>query len=361
MRRNDLRIAVIMSGGSGRRFWPLSREGRPKQVVPIINDRSLLEVTIERLLPLFARENIWVITRASQVRATERITKPYGLKILSEPVGRNTAACIAYGTTLARAAAGNPSMVFLPADHFIGDASCFRSALRAGLGFVERHDVILTMGIRPTRPATGFGYIRRGERRGRAGRFGIFKAEGFTEKPSLGQARRYIRSRSYLWNAGIFLFRASVMTEEMKLHLPEVAGRFAAFEKHVGGKGESAHKGRCYRTVPEISIDLGVMERTRRVCVMPADFGWDDLGNWDSYSKYMDRDSKGNRVHGSHLGIDSEDCVVYSEKGLVATVGVKGMVVIVTEDAVLVAGRDEVEEVKNLTAMMKERGFGRLL
>lgn len=361
MLKSDSRIAVIMSGGSGRRFWPLSREGRPKQVIPIIDGKSLLEVTIRRLLPLFKPENIWVVTKASQVRATERITRRYGIKILSEPVGKNTAACIAYGATVARAVKGDPSMVFLPADHFIGDSPRFRSALRAGLGFVERHDLVLTMGVRPTRPATGFGYIRRGGRLGPAGGHGVFTVEGFIEKPSVSRSRRLARSGNHLWNAGIFLFRASVMLEEIGRHLPEVARPFSALEKHLGGSQERARTRRCYRVVPEISIDFGVMERSRRVCVMPVDIGWDDLGSWDSYSKYMGRDGKGNAVRGAHVAVDSEGCVVYAEKGLVATLGVKGVIVIVTDDAVLVAGREAAERVKDLAAMLEAKGFGSLL
>lgn len=361
MRKREARIAVIMSGGSGRRFWPLSRERRPKQIVPIMEGKSLLEATIERLIPLFAPPNIWVITKASQVGATEPITRPYGVRILSEPVGRNTAACIAYGVTAGHAMAGDPSMVFLPADHFVADSARFRSALRAGLEFVERHDVLLTMGIKPNRPATGFGYIRRGRSFGRARAFPVFAVDRFTEKPSSSRARRYVHSGNYLWNSGIFLFRASVMLEELDLHMPALARRFRALERHLGGKAESAPKRRCYEGIPAMSIDLGVMERSRRLCVMPLDVGWNDLGNWDSYSQYLCRDSNGNRVHGVHITADSKDCVIYADKHLVATVGVRGMIVIVTDDAVLVAGKDAVERVKDLAALVDERGFASLL
>lgn len=361
MLKSGSRIAVIMSGGSGRRFWPLSREDRPKQVVPIIDGRSLLELTIERLLPSFERGNIWVITKASQVKATEHLVRRHGLKVLSEPEGKNTAACIAYGATVARALAGDPAMVFLPADHFIGSSARFRSAVEAALGFVEEHDLVLTLGVRPTRPATGFGYIRRGERVGSAGRHRVFGVRRFTEKPALGRARKWARSGDYYWNSGIFLVRASVMLAEIGCYLPRVARPFAELEKHLGRRAESSHKRRCYRAVPEISIDFGVMERSRRVCVMPVDFGWDDLGSWDSYSRYMDRDANGNAVRGAHLGVDSKGCVVYSEKALVATVGVERVVVIVTDDAVLVAGKEAAEKVKDLTAMIRAKGFGRLL
>jgi mannose-1-phosphate guanylyltransferase len=329
--------------------------------VPLADGKSLLELTIRRLLPMFARENIWVITRDAQVRATERITRPFGVRILSEPAGRNTAACIAYGATLARRVAGDPAVVFLPADHLVRDSAAFRSALGAGLRFVARHDLILTLGIRPTRPATGFGYIARGRRLGLTGRHEVFAVEGFTEKPTLARARRLARSGKHLWNAGVFLARASVMLGEIGVHLPRVARPFSALEKHLGSAREAPRKRRCYRAVPDISIDFGVMEKSRRTCVMPADIGWDDLGNWESYSRYVPGDRSGNRVRGAHVGLDSRDCVIYSDKGLVATVGVEGVIVVVTDDAILVAGREAAERVKDLAGVIKDKGFGRLL
>ena len=357
-----MRIAVIMAGGSGRRFWPLSREARPKQLVPLIDGKCLLELTIERLLPIFRPENIWIVTQAKQLEATERVASVYGrVRLLSEPVGKNTAPCMAYAATLARAGHGDPAMVFLPADHLISDHTGFRAVIAAGLDFVEREDNLLTLGIKPQRPATGFGYIRCGKEVSDHGPFSFFKVRKFAEKPSLRVARRYLTSGDYLWNAGIFLCRASVVLKEMARHLPELMIEFERFAASVGGPEEDRQKIRCYSAVREVSIDLGVMEKTSRACVVPADIGWDDLGTWDSFSRYMEKDRSGNSIRGNHVGVDSRGCVVYSDKRLVATIGLEDVIIVATDDAILLARRDEAERVKELADLMEEKGFGNLL
>ena len=357
-----MRIAVIMSGGSGRRFWPLSRQSRPKQVVPLVGGESLLELTIRRLLPLFRPERIWIVTQDAQAGVTSRIASRFrGVKVISEPEGRNTAACMTYAATIARRAAGEATMAFLPADHFIRKGGAFISALRAGMDFAEERDAILTMGVRPSRAATGFGYIRRGGLARKAGRLRIYRAKEFTEKPSERTARAYIRRGGYFWNAGIFMARASVLLEEVACHLPAVARPFEALETCLGGSKERRARGRCYAVLPTISIDFGVMEKTGRAYVMPVDMGWDDVGNWDSFAGLMRRDGSGNRVSGPYAGIDTRGCVIFSEGSLVATVGIRDLVVVSVGDAVLVVRRDLAEQVKDLSRLIKNKGFGGLL
>jgi mannose-1-phosphate guanylyltransferase/mannose-6-phosphate isomerase len=359
---SGVRIAVVMAGGSGRRFWPLSREARPKQVIPLIEGKSLLGLTIERLLPLFRPERIWVITADKQAKAVGRIAARYGaVKILREPVGKNTAPCIAYGATVARAAVGEASLVFLPADHLIRNGRRFLAVIKAGLDFAEREDALVTLGISPTRPATGFGYIRRGTLAARVGGMGVYRVRSFAEKPTLAVARRYLTSGDRLWNSGIFIFRSSVILDEIAEHLPAVGRRFGGLAGHIGRRTENAAKEGCYRRVSAISLDVGVLEKTRRAFVVPADIGWDDLGSWESFSRYMKQDRNGNRVHGQHAGIDSRRCVIYAEDRLVATIGIEDMVVVVTDDAVLVAKRDGTESVRDLAALLEVRGLGHLL
>jgi mannose-1-phosphate guanylyltransferase len=351
-----------MSGGSGRRFWPLSRRARPKQLVKLIDGRSPLELTIERLLPIFEPEAIWVVTQAPQIDATRRIVSEYGnLKVLSEPVGKNTAPCIGYAATLALATVGDASLVFLPADHLVRDEEKLRNLITAGLDFVEKRGTLLTLGIKPDRPATGFGYIRAGERLEGINGFDFFKATRFVEKPSLRVAREYVSSGEYLWNSGIFLFKTSIILDEMEKHLPEMRREFRAFEACVGGPDEESQKARCYSNIGAISIDFGVMEKTERACVAPAVIGWDDVGSWDSFAKYLPKDGTGNSVRGEHVGIDSKNCVIYAEGRFVATIGVDDIVLVVTDDAILLARRDEAERVKELANLMEEQGFGNLL
>lgn len=362
MRKPEPRIAIVMAGGSGRRFWPLSRDRRPKQVVPLVSGKSLLELTIERLLPSFRPERIWVITRNDQVKAVRRIALAYGpVRVISEPAGRNTAPCMALGATLARSALGDASLAFLPADHFIENARGFRAALRAGMEFAEREDALVTLGIKPTRPATGFGYIRRGRLARRVRGQVVCGVARFAEKPSLGLARRYVRSGEYLWNSGMFMVRASVLLQEIAQHLPRLSACFTRLAAEVGGPRQKAETARCYKRVESISLDFGVMEKTRRAFVVPADIGWDDLGNWESFSRYMMPDACGNWVCGRHVGLDSKRCVIYAEDRLVATVGIEDVVVVVVDDAVLLVKRGKAERVKDLTTLIDGRGLGRFL
>jgi mannose-1-phosphate guanylyltransferase len=355
-------IAVLMAGGSGRRFWPLGREALPKQVLPLVGGKTLLALAIERLLPLVPRDHIWVITQAKQAEAVRRITSRYGkLRLLSEPAGKNTAPCIAYGASLASAEEGDAAMVFLPADHLIGRAARFRSVLKAGLGFVEREDALLALGVKPTRPATGYGYIRLGPVGPGAGGRRFFRVRGFTEKPTERLARRYLASGEYLWNSGVFLFRASVVLQEIAEHLPGLAKCFSSFRSQVGTRGEKAALARCYSSAREVSFDYGVMERTRRAWVIPADIDWDDLGSWESFFRHVPQGAGGNRAVGSHVGLDSGGCLVYSPKRLVGTIGIEDVVVVVTDDSVLLARRGEAERVKELAALLAKRGFGALL
>jgi len=357
-----VRLAVVMSGGSGRRFWPLSRQAHPKQLVELAGGKSLLELTLERLLPVFGPKGIWVVTQARQAEATRRTVSRFGpVRVVAEPVGKNTAPCIAYAASLAKAEFGEATMAFLPADHLITKRAAFARLLRAGLDFVERRGMLLTLGIKPTRPATGFGYIKRGARLPVAGKLGIYKVVKFTEKPSLGTASKYVSSGAYLWNAGIFLFTASAVLEEIDRHLPALGREFRALRGLPAGRDAKRRLARCYSVIDDVSIDFGVMEKTTRACVLPADIGWDDLGSWESFAAHMTRDRAGNSVRGSHVSLDSRNCVIYAEGGLVATIGLEGIVVVATRDAVLVAARSEAEKVKRLTDLIEEKGLTDLL
>jgi mannose-1-phosphate guanylyltransferase len=357
-----VRIAVVMSGGSGRRFWPVSRKARPKQLVPLVGGKCLLELTIERLLPVFAPDAIWIVTRAEQLEATRAAVARFGdLTLLVEPVGKNTAPCIAYAATVAQATLGDASLVVLPADHLIADEARFRDLVAGGLAFVEGRKSLLTLGITPDRPATGYGYIRRGKRAEDLGGSTFFKVTRFTEKPSLRAARRYLGSGAYLWNAGIFFFRASVMLEELARHLPQVAAEFKALGPHIGRSDEPERTAECYSRVESVSIDSGVLEKARRTWVLPADIGWDDLGSWTSFAKYMDKDAVGNSLRAQHVGVDSEGCVIYADGRFVATIGIKDLLVVATDDAILLVKREDAERVKELTDLMEEKGLDNLL
>jgi mannose-1-phosphate guanylyltransferase len=355
-------VAVIMSGGRGRRFWPLSRAARAKQLIGLLDGKTLLELTLERLTPIFDNDRIIVVTQARQADETRRVTDSFkGVRVLTEPVGKNTAACIAYAASFAKATMGDAVLTLLPADHFIRDTQGFRLVLQAGARFVAGVGGILTIGIKPGRPATGFGYIRLGEEIKTAEGHTFFKVRQFTEKPAPDAARAYLDAGDYLWNAGIFLFKASTMLDEIARCLPEMGREFEKCMSAFGTSREADCLAQCYSTIEDISIDYGVIEKTGAAYVVPADIGWDDVGNWESFSKYMPEDKAGNRVHGRHVGIDSENCIIYSDKHLVATLGLSGFTVVATEDAILIARGDRGEEVKRLVDLIEEKGLTDLL
>lgn len=356
-----MRIAVIMSGGRGTRFWPLSRGRRPKQLLPLVDGRSLLELTIERIQPLFEPDAVWVVTQQSQLEETQAAAGLDRIKALCEPIGKNTAPCIAYVACQARAEFGNATLAVFPADHLIRDVEGFRKVVSAGLDFVEKSGRILTIGIKPDRPATGFGYIKQGKAVQTLHGLEFRDVSGFTEKPALEAATRYIEDGSYLWNAGIFLFRASDMLEEIEKYLPEVARSFCEYQAAVGTGDEDEKKMEAYSSSEEISIDFGVMEKTDRASVIPADIGWDDLGSWDSFSKYIPKDESGNAVRGDLIGLETANCIVCSEGPVVATLGVEDLIIIASHDAVLVTRKGRGEEVKRIVDLLAAKGLHDLL
>jgi mannose-1-phosphate guanylyltransferase len=350
-----------MSGGRGTRFWPLSRARKPKHLVPLIDGKSLLELTIERVRPLFEPDAIWVVTQQSQLEETQALVGLDRVKALCEPVGKNTAPCIAYVACRARARFGDATLAVFPADHLIEDVEGFRKLVTASLEFVEKSGRILTIGIRPDRPATGFGYIKQGEIIETSGGLDFREVSGFTEKPALEAARGYVDDGSYLWNAGIFIFRASDMLGEMEKHLPAIASSFCEYETAVGTDAEDRKKSEAYSSARDISIDFGVMEKTDRASVVPADIGWDDVGSWVSFSKYLPRDDSGNAVRGDLVALDAANCIVYSDRQVVAALGVEDLIVVATDDAILIAKRERGEEVKKLVELLAARGLQDLL
>jgi mannose-1-phosphate guanylyltransferase len=340
----------------------VSRKARAKQLVDLAGGRSLLEITIRRLDSLFSPAEIVVVTQDIQAEATSRVVEPLGpIRVLSEPVGRNTTACVAYAATGEIASGRDPVMAFLPADHYVGDTREFRRVMEAGLGFVEASGGLLTIGIKPSSAATGYGYIRKGEAAGDGGGYPLFKVGEFTEKPDEDRAKAYLDSGEYYWNSGIFIFRASTILGEIDRYVPGVASLFRGLRSTFGGAEERSCLERIYAEVRDISLDYAVMEKTDLGYVLPAEFGWDDLGSWDSFSRYMDRDALGNAVAGRFVGKDSADNVVYSQGPLVVAAGVKDLIIVASGDAVLIVPRGRGQEVKELVDLLEKRGFHEVL
>jgi mannose-1-phosphate guanylyltransferase len=340
----------------------LSRSARAKQLVKLAGGKTLLELTLERLSPVFEGGEVLIVTQEIQAAETRRVIEGFpGVKVLSEPTGKNTAACVAYAASYVLSTAGDATLALLPADHYIRDVGRFGQILSAGLDFVERTGTILTIGIEPERPATGFGYIKRGEMVRSGDGFDFFKVSEFSEKPSREVAESYLASGEYVWNAGIFLFKASVILDEIDKYLPRMGEQFRKCRSAFDGPDLDRCLNECYSKIEEISIDFGVMEKSDLIHVVPGDVGWDDVGNWDSFSKYMKKDGKGNSVYGPHVDIASENCIVYSGGQVVATLGLSDITVVATNDAILIAKRGRGEEVRDLVDLIEREGLTDLL
>ena len=330
--------ALVMAGGRGERLWPLSREDRPKPFLPLFEGKTLLEATLERLAPLVPPERTLLAVRRDQ----EAVARPYadGIRLLLEPLGRDTAGAVLLGVAEALKE-GAERLLVLPADHYVGDDEAYREALATMLEAAEEGFVV-ALGLRPTRPETEYGYIRLGPREG-----AWYRGEGFVEKPSYAEALEYIR-KGYVWNGGVFAFAPATMAELFRRHLPS---HHEALERLLAG----ASLEEVYAGLPKISIDYGVMEKAERVRVVLGRFPRDDVGNWRALERVFSQDPHENVVlgEGRHVALDTFGCVVYADRGVVATLGVSGLVVAKVGDEVLVVPKDWAREVREVVKRLE--------
>ncbi|MGH8308536.1 MAG: mannose-1-phosphate guanylyltransferase/mannose-6-phosphate isomerase [Steroidobacteraceae bacterium] len=350
-------IPVILSGGAGTRLWPLSRELYPKQLLPLISERTMLQETALRLQGLDADPPVIVCNEAHRFLVAEQLREldiePRA--IVLEPFGRNTAPAIALAAhaALAKAklAADDPLLLVLPADHVIRDVAAFQKAVRAALPAAEKGRFV-TFGIVPSAPETGYGYIRRG-----AAEDGVHRIAQFVEKPDLERAKTFVAGGEHYWNSGMFLFRARRYLEELgRLAPPMAAACKAAFEAAKADLDFTRVDAKAFEKSPNDSIDYAVMEKTSDAVVVPLDAGWSDVGSWAALHAASDADKRGNVKRGDVLIEDTTGSYLYSESRLVAAVGLKDHVVVETKDAVLVAPKDRVQDVKKLVERLKMQG-----
>jgi mannose-1-phosphate guanylyltransferase len=353
--------AVIMAGGRGTRFWPVSRRRRPKQFLNIHGRKTMLQETVARLARLVPPSRVLVVTGAEQAALVRRqLPRLPEANLLVEPVGRSTAPCIALAAEVLLARHADAAMAVLPADHVIPEGKRFLVTLRRALDLALRHDSLVTIGIRPSHAETGYGYIEVGRPLdGRTPR--AHRARAFHEKPNLTRARAYYRSGRFLWNSGIFAWRASVVREQIARHLPATA----ASMRPVGQARNRAELGRAlrraYARVDGVSIDHGVLEKGAPVTVVAGDFAWSDVGSWDALPAVWGADAAGNAVRGDALTIDAHDNVVVGQKRLVALLGVRDCVIVDTEDALLVCARDRAQDVRKVIEELRRRKRRQLL
>jgi mannose-1-phosphate guanylyltransferase/mannose-6-phosphate isomerase len=343
--------AVILAGGAGTRLWPLSRSATPKHLLKLLGDRSLLRATYERAALVANR--VLVVTEASQIEAARAELPELGDgDWIVEPGRRGTAACLALA---ARVLPPGEVMISLHADHLIPDSDAFARTVGTAVAWAADSGSLVTVGLTPRSAATGFGYIRRGEPVSVEGRGDAYRSSGFVEKPATAEAEAMVQSGDYLWNTGIFAWRNQVFLDELAKTAPEVAvgADAAALALAEGRLGDYQ---RTYMSVPEMAVDHAVMERTNDLLVVEADFDWSDGGSWADLRDVLPLDADGNAVEGEALILDGAGNVVHSDGRLVALVGVSDLVVVSTEDAILVCPRDRVQDVKLLVAELKRRG-----
>jgi mannose-1-phosphate guanylyltransferase/mannose-6-phosphate isomerase len=340
---------VLLSGGSGTRLWPLSREAYPKQFLPLAGDDTMVQATWKRVAPLATVAPIVVANEEHRFLVAEQL-RQVGAPvpaILLEPVGRNTAPAIAAAALQATAAGEDPLLLVLPSDHVVRDEDAFRTAVRAATAAAE-NGALVTFGIVPDAPETGFGYIQAD-----AGE-GLRRVLRFVEKPDAVVAQAYLDEGGYYWNSGMFLFRASRYLEELRAFRPDILDAVAAAFASAGRDGDFVRLDKqAFAASPADSIDYAVMEKTADAMVLPVDMGWSDLGSWSALWDVADRDADGNAHHGDVIAVDTRNSYAYAQR-LVALVGVDDMVVVETDDAILVARKDRVQDVKLVVAQLKE-------
>ena len=350
---------VILAGGSGTRFWPLSRAARPKQLISITGDRSMLQRTVERVLPLKPKR-IMIITNTVQAEETERQLAHYRkipIDVIAEPLAKNTAPAIGLAASIIAAHDPEGVMVVLPADHFIKDEQALQRTL-LDAAHAARKGYLVTLGIMPSRPETGYGYIEADmELRGS----GPFPVRRFVEKPPLDEAVRYLDAGNYFWNSGMFVWRADIIMAEIRLYLPELNASLSSitFTNDVWELSDLDEQIEAvYGAVASVSIDYGVMEKSSRVQVVPVEMGWSDVGSWSSLPEVVEADDSGSvcvNAHG-HVSLDSSGCLIYVDSKVVATVGVHNLIVVSTPDALLICDRDRAQDVKKVVEELGKRG-----
>ncbi len=356
---------VVMVGGAGTRLWPLSRRARPKMLLAVGGEESLLRRTVDRAAALagdVGRVRLVTVSDCAEAVRAEVPEVP-GANIIVEPMGRDTAACVCLGACLVRARDPEGIMVMMPADHLISPldrcvATLRRAADRAATG------AIVTIGVVPTRPETGYGYIERGEAVDPGGQVPAFRVNAFKEKPDRALAEQYLAHGGYYWNAGIFTWRAERLLGEVEQRLPGHARAFGEIGRAVGRADFERVLRAQYEDLERISIDYGVMEKADHVEVVEAGFEWDDLGSWTALAAHMAADADGNTVEAPErfLGEDVSDCIVLGGGGkLICALGVRGLVVVDTEDALFICARDRDQEVKRIVEKLKDQGREDLL
>jgi len=350
-----------MAGGSGTRFWPQSRSRMPKQLLRLNGDRTMIQQTADRCRDWASAANTWVVTNAAQaVPTAEQLPELPASQILQEPAARNTAPCIGLAAVQILHRDPDGVMFVMPADHVISTTEQFRAGVERAAELVRENDKrLILFGVTPQFPSTGYGYIERGERSDNSTPPN-FAVSSFREKPAREVAEEYLKAGSFFWNCGIFCWKAKTILQCIQQHEPDLYAGLMKIQQSLGTPAESEVIAGEFPSLKSISIDYAVLERADNVCVLEAPFGWDDVGSWLSLPRLNGADEVGNTVDGLFCGVETKDCIIRStDDHLIATLGVSDLIVVHTDDATMIAHRDQSEQVREILATLKQRELDR--
>lgn len=353
---NEHYYAVILAGGGGTRLWPMSRSDLPKQLLPLVEDSSMFHVSVERLAPLFTPDRIYVVTGdrfAEKMR--EDAPEIPAENFIVEPEGRDTAPAAALAVTVISQRDPDATIALLTADHHIAFKERFRSVLETAYTLAQ-DNAIITLGISPSLPSTGFGYIRRGDFLRDVNGFQAYRSRNFTEKPDHETARAFLRSGEYSWNSGMFIWRVDLALNELQRQQPGIYDLLMRFRPAIGTPDADAKLREIWSEMPKIQLDTGIMEGARNIVVIPVDIGWSDVGSWDALFDILDLDMDGNGFKGSspnRIAIDTKNALVYSDK-LTVTIGIEDLVVVDTPDVLMICRKDRAQDVRKVVEMLRE-------
>lgn len=339
----DSLYVVILAGGKGERFWPLSTPSNPKPFLRFFSAQSLIQQTFERARALVPMDRIFLVVGTQHSKlAAEQLSGLPPSQVLLEPTGRDTSAAIGYAS---RSLPADATMLLMPADHLIPNQQSFTSTMEQATGFVDAHpQALITFGIRPDRPETNYGYIQAQQKNVGSSKLPVYSIERFVEKPDRERAEAFLKGGSYYWNSGIFLWKNSRITECLQKYLPDLWNKI---QKLDGGAIE-----KIYPELPRISIDYGVMEKADQVYVVPAPFEWDDVGTWNSLLRILPVNSSGNLIFGNHVSIDSNDCLIYAETQTIATAGIENLIIVQHGNQTLICTREYADRLKELLSKL---------
>ncbi len=344
-----------MAGGGGTRFWPLSRQDMPKQLLNLSGDDAMINETIKRCVKQVPIENIFIVTNKKQAIFMDSILIPEFPKgnIIQEPMAKNTAACILYSSLYIYEKYGDGILTVLPSDHYITEPERFLNILEKAIHLANESNQVITLGIKPTFPSVGYGYIKGGDQT----LYGIAQPlERFVEKPNFERAKEYLNSGQYYWNSGMFIWKLSVVLALFDRFLPRMYKEFKKLEGKVTALESGNLLEQVYKDIENISVDYGILERLDEAMVIPSEFGWNDVGSWDALGAVFPSDLLGNIVKAEHIGVDTKECIIYGSDKLLATVGIHNTIIVDTKDALLICAKDRAQEVKVIVEKLKEQG-----